>query len=97
MFYVHSLKIVYLFNDKGFTISKMIKVVVSSKKVVLFAYGNSRLYGLAQNVSMLKYCSTLEIVFVHFREDFENFILELCFFTTKYALYLFLFLQVQSI
>ena len=27
--------------------------------------------------------------------DFENFILELCFFTTKYALYLFLFVQVQ--
>ena len=33
--------------------------------------------------------------FVHFREDFENFILELCFLTTKYALCLF-FLQVQS-
>ena len=27
--------------------------------------------------------STLEIVFVQFREDFENFILELCFFTTN--------------
>ena len=48
-------------------------------------------------MSTLKYCSTVEIVFVYFREDNENFILELCFFTTKYALYLFLFLQVQSI
>ena len=57
----------------------------------------SRVYGFAQNVSTMKYCSTLEIVCVHFREDFENFIHELCFFTTKYALYLFLFLQVQSI
>ena len=35
-----------------------------------------RLYGLAQNVSTLKYCPTLEIVFVYFRKDFENFILE---------------------
>ena len=37
---------------------------------------------IGQNVSVLKYCSTLEIDFVHFREDFENFILELCFFTS---------------
>ena len=36
---------------------------------------------IGQNVSVMKYCSTLEIVFVHFREDFENFILELCFTT----------------
>ena len=49
----------------------------------------SRLYGLAQNVSTLEYCSTLETV--DFREDFENFNLELYFFTTKYAP------QVQSI
>ena len=30
------------------------------------------MYGLVQTVSTLKYCSTFEIVFVHFREDFEN-------------------------
>ena len=32
-----------------------------------------------------------------FQGGFENFILELCFFTTKYALGVILFLQVQSI
>ena len=26
-----------------------------------------------------------KIIFVHFRDDFENLILKLCFFTTKYA------------
>ena len=58
---------------------------------------STRVYGLAQNVSTMNYCSTFEIVFVHFREDFKNLILELCFFTTKYTLYLILFLQVQSL
>ena len=65
--------------------------------VTCYFHGPTRLNGLAQNVSMLKYCSTLKIVFVHFREDFENLTLELCFFTNKYALQLFLFVQVQSI
>ena len=55
---------------------------------------SSLVFGLAQNMSTLKYCSTLEIVFVHFREDFENLILELGFFTCQYALYL---LEVHSI
>ena len=38
-----------------------------------------RVYGLAQNVSTLKYSSTLKIIFVHFREDFDNLILEIRF------------------
>ena len=33
-----------------------------------------------------KYCSTLEIIFVHYNQDFENFFQELCFFITMYAL-----------
>ena len=35
--------------------------------------------------STLKYYSTLEILYVNFREDFENFTLALCYFITKYA------------
>ena len=37
------------------------------------------------------------IDFVHFREDIENFIMELYFFTTMYPLYLFLLVHYQSI
>ena len=43
----------------------------------------TRLYGMAPNVSTLKYRQLWKF-FIHFRVDFENFILELCFFTTKY-------------
>ena len=57
---------------------------------------DTRVYGLAKNVSTLKYCLTLEIVFIHFREDFVNFILELSCFNTKNALYFFIFLQMQK-
>ena len=32
------------------------------------------------------YCSTLEIIFVHYNYDFENFFQELCFFITMYAI-----------
>ena len=66
--------IIFMFDIKYMTISFII-TIISLLNI-------SRLYGLAQNVSTLKYCSTLEMVFVHFREDFENLILELCFFTT---------------
>ena len=44
---------------------------------------------MAQNASTLKYCLTLEIVFVHFRQDVESCILKLCFFTTKCAIFIF--------
>ena len=47
--------------------------------------------------SKLKYCSTLKIILVHFKEDFENFILELCFFITKYVLQCFSFYRPLSI
>ena len=30
-----------------------------------------------------KYCSTLEIIFVHCNQDFQNFFQELCFIMTK--------------
>ena len=56
----------------------------------------SRLYGLAQNVSTVKHCSTLEI-FSYISGRILKIALLHCFFTTKYALYIFLFLQVQSI
>jgi hypothetical protein len=52
-------------------------------------HGRPSVYGLAQNVLTLKYCSTLEIIF---REEIENFILELYFFNSYYTLFLFLFL-----
>ena len=55
-------------------------------KLKLLVFQVTHVYGLVQNVSTLKYCSPLEICFLHFREDLENFIVELCFFTTKYAL-----------
>ena len=38
-----------------------------------------------------KYCSTLEIIFVHYNQDFENFTQELCFIITKCKLYGFSF------
>ena len=72
----YTIKVGYYFPDVSSSFKYYNGTILEEeyeKKLMVSCSFFLRVNGLAQNVSTLKYCSTLEIVFVHFREDFENF------------------------
>jgi hypothetical protein len=83
--YVLIWRIMHILSYKSYQISKSIQYI--SKKFV----PEPQLTRIYWKWSPSKYCSTLEIIFVHYNYEFKNFFQELCFFIAKYALYGFSF------
>ena len=83
-----SLQITYHLQDERYILE--IRIFFSSSKMVLKAYEN---WAIASTWiwSLSKYCLTLEIIFVHYNKEFENFFQEFVssLLSTHYRIFLF--------